>query len=129
MIRRCIDPKNVGYPGYGARGITVCARWRESFEAFLEDMGPCPPEMSIDREKNDQGYNPDNCRWATVEVQQSNRRDNVQIQFEGRTQTLSQWSVETGLPKTTLWNRLNRAKWPIARALKEPLCPGKRRPF
>jgi hypothetical protein len=62
---RCHNPNNVSYYKYGLNGITVCDRWRESFQAFLDDMGPCPPKASIDRINSKLGYEPRNCRWAT----------------------------------------------------------------
>ena len=66
MKRRCDNPSCPGYKSYGARGITVCERWRESFWHFIADMGPRPTQdHEIDREDNDGNYELGNCRWAT----------------------------------------------------------------
>jgi len=74
MLQRCENPNLENYPDYGGRGIAVCERWHK-FEHFIEDMGmKSSPELSLDRIDNDQGYYKGNCRWATVFVQQHNRR-------------------------------------------------------
>lgn len=74
MIARCHNKKSQSYKWYGARGISVCDRWRESFDAFAEDMGPRPRGMQLDRRNNDLNYDKSNCRWATVSQQQGNKR-------------------------------------------------------
>lgn len=72
MLTRCTNPKSDGYARYGARGITVCDRWRQ-FENFLADMGERPAGTTIDRLENDKGYQPGNCRWATGYQQAQNQ--------------------------------------------------------
>lgn len=74
MIKRCHDDTHPYYHWYGARGISVCERWRNDVAAFIEDMGERPEGRSIDRVDNDGDYCPDNCRWATPKQQNNNRR-------------------------------------------------------
>lgn len=84
MKARCLRPSTRGYKNYGGRGITVCPRWRVSYEAFLADVGRAPsPALTLDRIDNDKGYlcghwaccdGVKNVRWATRLEQNNNKR-------------------------------------------------------
>jgi hypothetical protein len=116
MKKRCSDPKAVGYKHYGGRGIKVCARWRDSFDAFVEDMGPRPEgafdsgrsRYSIDRIDVNGDYEPSNCRWATMEEQKRNRTDNRWLTIGGRTMIATDWAREVGISTELLSWRLKR---------------------
>jgi hypothetical protein len=76
--RRCYNKNHKDFKWYGARGITVCDRWLESFENFFADMGVSPDGMSIDRIDNDKGYFPENCKWSSNSQQNRNRRPSIE---------------------------------------------------
>ena len=108
MLQRVNNPANCNYPRYGGRGIKVCERWL-SFENFYADMGQRPsPKHSIERLRNDGDYAPANCKWATKAEQVRNMRRNFMITAFGKTQCVSDWWRETGLPLTTITGRIRR---------------------
>ena len=120
MLGRCCWPSQRMYKYYGARGITVCQRWRHSFPNFLADMGKrSSPKHSLDRIDNDGNYTPENCRWATKKQQTRNTRANRLITFRGRTQPLIAWVEETGLTYNMLSYRLRKG-WSVEKALTHP---------
>jgi hypothetical protein len=117
MLQRCRDQNCPGYRKYGAKGVRVCKRWHK-FENFLSDMGKRPSARhSIDRIENARGYEPGNCRWATMKEQQNNRTNNRQIEFGGERLTLQQWSERTGLSYRTITTRIDRQGWSVEDAL------------
>jgi hypothetical protein len=107
---------------YIERGISVDPKWLK-FENFLADMGERPDGMTIDRIDNDGPYAPGNCRWASPEVQMSNRSNTRNLTYEGRTQSVAQWAREFGLNRNVLFNRITIYGWDTERALKTPPRP------
>lgn len=86
MKNRCYLTTCKAYSDYGGRGIVVCERWRSSFENFYADMGDRPSSRhTLERENVNGPYSPDNCAWATWEVQARNKRNPKMITFKGRT--------------------------------------------
>lgn len=121
MIDRCERPAELHYDRYGGRGITVCERWRNSLECFLEDMGPRPgPEYTIDRIDNDLGYFPENCRWATRREQSRNTSRNRILEWGGESMTLVEWSEKVGIHDVTIHWRLSSG-WSVEEALTTPV--------
>jgi hypothetical protein len=112
MKARCYNPNSKLYRLYGARGITVCAEWLESFSNFYKDMGDCPKGYSLDRINVNEGYSKANCRWAS-NLEQGNNR---QIHIE-RGYSVTGLAKETGFVQSTLSNRLLRGGYSLEEAL------------
>ncbi len=125
MISRCTDPKDPGFKNYGGRGIMVCERWLKSFQAFLDDMGKCPPGLMLDRVNNDGNYEPSNCRWTTRKVQNNNKRNTAFVTLNGVTKPITEWSESVGIPAQTIWWRTT-AGWTPEAALSIPCFTGNR---
>lgn len=120
MRHRCYLPNSSNYHTYGARGIWVCDKWRNSFQTFYDDMGPRPsPKHSLERIDNAGGYEPGNVRWATPTEQANNRRSNRLIEWRGDTKTMAEWARTIGLPSYVIQLRFRRG-WSIDRTLTEP---------
>lgn len=120
MIYRCHSPTSGSFKDYGARGISVCQRWRDSFDAFIADMGERPSGATIERIDNDGNYEPGNCVWATRKAQQRNRRANHVIERNGQSMCIAEWSEITGVPYSTIAGRIRRG-WPEADAVSRPV--------
>jgi len=120
MLSRCNNPKNKTFQYYGGRGIMVCQSFLD-FDVFLTVLGPRPVGTSLDRIDNNGHYEPGNVRWADKPTQMSNRSDNRLLTHRGKTQTLSQWSSDTGLSVGCIWNRLENCGWSVKEALEIPV--------
>lgn len=119
MNARCGSPNSPRYMNYGAKGIRVCEDWKRSFLIFQKwaESAGYTDELTIDRIDNSGDYEPNNCRWTTVKVQNNNRSTCDFITAFGKTQTLSQWAAEKGIKQRTLYSRIHLQHWPIEKAL------------
>lgn len=123
---RCLNPNQKTYAAYGAKGIEICDRWLKGedglsgFRCFISDMGDKPsPQHTIDRISPLGNYEPNNCRWLTMEGQNNNRTNNVKITAFGRILNMGQWEKETGLDRHTIKRRLANG-WCPEDALSKP---------
>ncbi len=118
--QRCLNKADEHFPRYGGAGITICQRWVDSFAAFLEDMGECPPGLEIDRYPNKTGnYEPGNCRWATDLQQSRNKTNNHVVAIRGVSGCLSEVCERLGADYVRVQHRLN-AGWSIEAAFFKP---------
>lgn len=137
MRKRCLVPSDPAYPNYGGRGITVCARWRDDFAAFLADMGPRPSRgHSIERRDNARGYDcgrcddcraraaTPNCTWATRAEQARNTRRTTFLEIDGRRVAAAEVYLAHGIAHGTFWKRLH-GSWDPLRAATTPVASPK----
>lgn len=106
---RCYNPKNPAYRYYGGRGIRMDPRWRDSFVAFVTDIGERPsPRHSIDRRENNGPYSRENCRWATPREQAANCRRHRWLTVDGVTHSVIEWARIRGISEKRIDARLRR---------------------
>lgn len=115
---RCYNPNNGQYHNYGGRGIKACDEWQEfiPFKEWALNNG-YDATLTLDRIDFNGDYEPNNCRWITIQAQQYNKRTNHLLTYNGRTQTLTEWADERGIKRNTLDARINRSHWDIGKAL------------
>lgn len=120
MKNRCCNPNASAYRYYGGRGIVVCERWLD-FSNFYADMREGWFEgASIDRVDNNQGYEPGNCRWANAAQQSQNRTHLRTFEYHGMRLTIPQIASMSGLKTRTVYYRLVRYGWNVARCIHTP---------
>lgn len=120
MVERCTNPNVINYDRYGGAGVTVCERWM-TFANFLEDMGDRPKRLTLDRIKSDRGYEPGNCRWATVLEQGRNRKCVVPFEYRGELRPLHELTLISGIPEHEIRRRIRVRGWPVEKAVETPL--------
>ena len=93
MKNRCYNQNSKRYVAWGGRGIIVCDEWRNNFKAFYDwAMSHGYEEgLTLDRINNDGNYEPNNCRWTTIQEQNKNKRNVKLIIFDGKSQLLREW--------------------------------------
>lgn len=131
MKNRCFRVSDGRYKNYGARGITVCDRWKNSFEAFYEDMGNRSDGLSLDRVNTDMHYSCGrcnhcrsmewkfNCRWADTKTQSRNRTNNRRYEWNDQEITLAELG-EIGRKDPDLIRERILRGWSIEDAVKVP---------
>ena len=117
MKARCSNPNATSYANYGGRGVTYCPRWND-FKNFRADMlGSYKEGLTLDRKDTNGSYSPENCRWATWDEQENNRRNKREFSFKGQNLTLTKWARAVGVNRSTLAQRFYVYKWPIEKCL------------
>lgn len=120
MMSRCYNKDHPEYKNYGARGISVCERWRNSVEDFINDIGTAPSRSySIDRIDNNSNYSPENFRWATKKEQSVNRRVVTILEHDGVAMCAADWARRLGMEKKAVLDRIKDG-WPVPIALTTP---------
>lgn len=112
MKDRCYNSNNGNYVNYGGRGIKICEEWLKDARVFYEWAinNGYKDNLSIDRIDVNGNYEPNNCRWITLAEQQRNKRTNLKITYQNKTQTLAEWSKELGVSATCISSRIKRGK-------------------
>jgi hypothetical protein len=113
---RCTNPNIESWHRYGGRGISMCEKWWNSYEAFLEDMGECPAGMTLERIDNDGDYEPNNCKWATWKEQYNNTARNIYVFYKGEKLTMAQYCELRGLKYAMFRWRYHEKKYSRAKA-------------
>lgn len=107
MKARCYLKTTESFARYGAKGITVCDRWLNSFENFYADMGPKPSKLhELDRIDPKGNYSAKNCRWTTKDVQARNKSRSKYVTHNGITKHVLDWALELNLNKHSIYRRL-----------------------
>lgn len=127
MRSRCENKNDAAYQNYGGRGISVFGKWKDPQEFISWAIASGYRDgLTLDRIDTDGDYCPENCRWATWDEQQNNRRNNTVFAFNGETKTLAQWCKSFGVEYSTAYKRIFILGWSFHKAMTEPVNENKR---
>lgn len=117
MKSRCTNTKMAHFDRYGGRGIKVCDDWQK-FEPFYEwaMSHGYSDTLTLDRIDVDGNYEPSNCRWVDMYVQNNNTQKNHYITYKGQTKTAAEWARQYGLHRCVFNNRIRRG-WSFEKAV------------
>lgn len=125
MKDRCFNKNDKRYDNYGGRGITICNEWlgEDGFINFYNWAinNGYSENLTIDRIDTNGNYEPSNCRWETLEIQENNRTNNHMLTYNGETMTMAMWAKKMNMNYKTLATRILVYKWSTEDALTKPV--------
>jgi hypothetical protein len=128
--QRCYYINSISYPNYGAKGVVMCDEWLHNPKAFIEWglKNGWEKGLQIDKDLKAKElgleallYSPERCQFVTPKINSNERKNSRFIEFNGKTQTIQQWSEELGILNATLTRRIQKHKWPIEKAILTPV--------
>lgn len=122
MMDRCYNEKCSSYKNYGSRGIEVCERWHDVSNYVNDIKDGYFDAAQLDRIDNDGDYSPENTKWSTASRNCRNRRNTRFLTHNGKTQSVADWSDETGIDLKLICERIDQHGWSTERALTEPVA-------
>ena len=120
---RCFNPNSKSYKYYGSCGIVMCNEWKNDFMNFYNwaMSNGYRNDLTIERIDVNDDYCSENCKWIPQKEQSKNRRNVHLITFNGKTQSLTDWSNELNINFNTLYQRIIISKWSIEKAFMSPI--------
>lgn len=119
MHQRCLNPEKDNYASYGGAGISICERWINSFDNFIDDMGFRPKGTTLDRIDSAGNYEPSNCKWSTYSEQTINTNRTFWVDDNGKKICLNYFAKKYGIPSTTIKYRIEKGE-SIEQAKRKP---------
>lgn len=122
MKGRCYNPNKPDYKWYGGRGIQMCDEWKESYLNFKSwaILNGYEEGLTIDRIDSDGNYEPSNCRWVSMTVQNNNKKSVPRYRFNGEEHSISEWARILGVKRELLKDRITKLGWSIEKAFTTP---------